>query len=413
MPQGNVVRQPFVATIPGVWIVISALLAMTGAASFLAAISLGEDLRAWQAYLVNFVFWTGLAFGAVLFSAVLNMTGAKWGRPLKRLAEGFAAYLPVAVLLFWVLYFGREQLFHWVRHPVVEKQVWLNTGFMFARNSAGLILLTILSSALAYFSVKGDKLWAQSTGNGTLAPSDVESQTPSWRSQRTLSPAIAIAYAFVLSLLAFDLIMSLDPHWYSTLFGGYYFIGSFYCGIVVLYLLALASMDSRSFGAYISPRQLHDLGKLVFAFSLFTGYLFYTQFLVIWYGNLPEETKYVILRVKLSPWEPLAWLSLFMIFLIPFVVLLSRRIKLRRVPMILLSVMILAGMWLERFILVVPSVWKQGNIPIGLLEVLITAGFVGLVALCLTLFLRRVPIVPISDPLFRQLIAEKEERLEP
>jgi hypothetical protein len=207
--------------------------------------------------------------------------------------------------------------------------------------------------------------------------------------------------------------MSLDPHWYSTLFGGYYFIGSFYCGIVVLYLLALASMDSRSFGAYISPRQLHDLGKLVFAFSLFTGYLFYTQFLVIWYGNLPEETKYVILRVKLSPWEPLAWLSLFMIFLIPFVVLLSRRIKLRRVPMILLSVMILAGMWLERFILVVPSVWKQGNIPIGLLEVLITAGFVGLVALCLTLFLRRVPIVPISDPLFRQLIAEKEERLEP
>ena len=123
------------ARIPAVWITISALLTVTGAASFLAAIGLGEGLRAWQVYLVNFVFWTGLAFGAVLFSAVLNMTGAKWGRPLKRLAEGFAAYLPVAVVLFWVLYFGREHLFHWVRHPVMEKQVWLNTGFMFARNS--------------------------------------------------------------------------------------------------------------------------------------------------------------------------------------------------------------------------------------------------------------------------------------
>ena len=217
--------------------------------------------------------------------------------------------------------------------------------------------------ALAYFSVKGDRLWARSTGKGTLAPSDAESQTLSWRSQRTLSPAIAISYAFVLSLLAFDLIMSLDPHWYSTLFGGYYFIGSFYSGVVVLYLLALASMDSRSMGEYISPRHLHDLGKLVLAFSLFTGYLFYTQFLVIWYGNLPEETQYVILRVKLSPWEPLAWVVLFMIFLIPFVVLLSRRIKMRRVPMILLSVMILTGMWLERFILVAPSVWKQGDYP--------------------------------------------------
>ena len=99
------------------------------------------------------------------------------------------------------------------------------------------------------------------------------------------------------------------------------------------------------------------------------------QFLVIWYGNLPEETRYVILRVKLTPWEPVAWMVLGMIFAIPFVLLLSRKIKMKPLPMMILSGIILAGMWLERFILVAPSIWKGEGIPMGLLEVLITAGF--------------------------------------
>jgi transglutaminase-like putative cysteine protease len=137
------------------------------------------------------------------------------------------------------------------------------------------------------------------------------------------------------------------------------------------------------------------------------------QFLTIWYGNLPEETQYVILRVKLTPWEPLAWAILIMIFLGPLFFFLSRRVKVKRVPVIAISVVILVGLWLERFILVVPSLWKRDSIPIGATEILITAGFFGLVGLSITSFLQRVPLLPISDPLFRQLVEEKEERLEP
>jgi hypothetical protein len=128
---------------------------------------------------------------------------------------------------------------------------------------------------------------------------------------------------------------------------------------------------------------------------------------------VPEETRYVILRVKLTPWEPLAWVVLFMIFLLPFFVLLGRRTKLNRVAMMLLSLMIIIGMWLERFLLVAPSLWKKESIPLGLTEILVTAGYLGIVGLCVTGFLKRVPILPVSDPLFRKSIVVKEERLRP
>jgi hypothetical protein len=207
--------------------------------------------------------------------------------------------------------------------------------------------------------------------------------------------------------------MSLDPHWYSTLFGAYYFMGSFYIALAAIYLLSLLFHKALDRQGTIHPHHLHDLGKLVFAFCIFTGYLFYVQFLVIWYGNIPEETRYVILRVKTTPWEPLAWITLGMIFVIPFILLLSRKIKMKPLPMMILSGIILAGMWGERFILVAPSIWKGGGIPLGLLELLITAGFLGLVGLSMILFLARVPLLPISDPLFHKAMEPHEEREKP
>jgi Ni/Fe-hydrogenase subunit HybB-like protein len=389
--------------IRGGWIFIFALLAVIGAAAFLYGVSGDLAVRAWQAYLANFVFWAGLSFGAVLFSAILNMAYAEWGRPVKRLAEAFGAYLPVSYLLFWVLYFGRETLFHWIREPVPEKQAWLNVPFLFARNGMALLLLTGLCLALVYYSLRGDRQWLaqREPGAGSLASDD---GSGSWRRQKILSPIIGFAYAFILTLVAFDLIMSLDPHWRSTLFGAYYFMGSFYTALAAIYLVSMLFGNSPGLRDYIQARQKHDLGKLTLAFSVFTGYLFYAQFNTIWYGNLPEETRYVILRVKLSPWEPLAWVALFLILIIPFFVLLNRKVKLKRSPMIGLTVLILIGMWLERFILVAPSIWHEDWIPVGLLEILITAGFLGLVALSFTLFLRRVPPVPISDPIFRKTL---------
>jgi hypothetical protein len=342
------------------------------------------------------------------------MANAQWGRPLKRMAEALGAFLPLSFLLFWILYYGKEEIFPWVRQPLPEKQFWLSPNFMFVRNGVGLFLLTALSVALIYYSVKGDREVAGRLKEGKEEVPTEEYQAGAyWRAQRILSPIIGIVYAFVLSLLAFDLIMSLDPHWYSTLFGAYYFMSCFYTALAALYFLSLLSLKALGLRETIHPHHLHDLGKLVFAFCIFTGYLFYTQFLVIWYGNLPEETRYVILRVKLTPWEPVAWTVLAMTFAIPLVLLLNRRIKMKPLPMMILSGIILAGMWLERFILVAPSIWKGQGVPIGLLEVLITGGFFGIMGLSIIIFLRRVPLLPISDPLFRKAIEPHEEKVKP
>jgi hypothetical protein len=391
---------------------VFAALALIGAGSFISGALGSNPLRAWQAYLVNFLFWTGLSFGAVTFVAVLNVTDSAWGRPLKRLAEAFGAFLPVAYLLFWVLFFGRTYLFPWIEGPQPLRQAWLNVPFFFARNGAGLLLLTAAALLMIRFSLRADHAWSEGAAARTGEVFAIPPGTD-WKRQRILSPILLIAYSFVLTLVGFDLVMSLDPHWYSSLFGAYFFVGCFYTGIVALCLLSLITSGKEGLKDHVRPRNFHDLGKLVLAFCLFTGYLFYAQFLTIWYGNVPEETRYVILRVKLTPWEPLAWVTLFMIFLVPFFVLLSRKIKVQRIPMIVLSLVIMGGMWLEKLILVAPSLSKGGEIPLGATEVFVTAGFLGVHGLCLSGFLKRVPSIPLSDPLLRQWTERRDERLEP
>ncbi len=385
--------------------VISSCLVAVGAIAFFMGVNGSQPLRTWQAYLFNYLYWTSISSGGVLFVAVLNMTSAVWARPIKRLAEGLAAFLPVSFLLFWVLYPAREQVFPWAAHPPPEKAAWLSLPFLFARDGAAHLLLTLVALALVFTSVRADRAWR--TG-ATPAVTD-----RGWRTQVVLSPILGITYAFVLSLLAVDLVMTLDPVWYSTMFPGYFFVGAFYMAVAALYLVVLLYAGPLGIDEFLHPREYHDLGKLTMAFCLFTGYVYYAQFLVIWYGNLPDETSHIITRVKLEPWAKLSWAVLFMIFVIPFATLLSRRVKLLKVPMVVLTVMILVGMWLERFLLVVPSLWKEGGIPIGITEILVGLGFLGLVSLCFFLFLMGAPLLPVSDPLFHAYIRRNEARLEP
>lgn len=376
------------------WLFLSGVLFLIGAISFVVGISGQQAQRVWQAYLVNFVFWFGLGAGSILFVAVLNLTHARWGRPLKRLAEAMGAFVPVSFLLFWPVYGGRAHLFSWIHEPVHGKEQWLNVSFFFAREGIAIFLLGAVAAALIFFSVRADS--TQCIGGRAT-------QTEAcWKWQRTLSPILGILYALVLTLAAFDLVMSLDPHWYSTLFGGYFFVGSFYTSLAALALLAGWLKGTAPLKAINRKRHFHDLGKLLFGFCMMTGYLFYSQFLVIWYGNLPEETHYVIERTQHPPWVPLAWIILGGCFVLPFFVLLFRRFKMSPRWLMGLSVVILVGMWCERFLLVAPSIWKSEEMPLGLIELSITAGFLGAMGLTAMVFLMKVPFLPVSDPLFQE-----------
>ena len=386
------------------WSLVFAALALIGAISFVSGISGLEAQRVWQAYLVNFVFWLGMGAGAMLFVAILNITNARWGRPLKRLAEALGAFLPVSFVLFWVLYAGREQIFPWIHEPVHGKEKWLNVPFLFARDGVGLFLLSAAAVLLLYAS----------TRRGPVQPDPGKNPVPApfWRLQVVLSPLLGILFALVLSLVAFDLIMSLDPHWYSTLFGGYFFVGSFYVALAALALLSGVLRETPALQHLLRPRHFHDLGKLLFGLCMMIGYLFYSQFLVIWYGNLPEETRYVIERIRQNPWAPLSWIILGTCFALPFLVLLIRKLKMSPGPLMGMGGLVFVGMWLERFFLVAPSIWKGDTLPLGTIELSISAGFLGLAGLTVLFYLKRFSLTPITDPLFQEemerVLREKE-----
>lgn len=380
-------------------VVFSALIVLGGGA-FLAGASMGDtSLRAWQAYLVNFVFWTGTALGSVLFAVALTLTNARWGRSMKRLAESMGAFLPIAFLLYWVIFFGRDILFPWIHDPIPKKEAWLNVPFFFARNGLGLLLLTGVALLLIRSSLRRD---LQVLSTGSLTEMDDPWGQAQELAQTRLSIVYGILYAFIMTMMAFDLIMSLMPHWYSTLFGAYYWMGSFYTALAALQVLAIIGVKTMGLDPYIRPKQFHDLGKLTLGFCVMTGDFFYTHLLVQWYGNLPEETRAIIVRGYQYPWKPVAIAILVVCFLLPFVVLLKRSIKMNWKAMLALCGLILCGMWLDKFFLVAPSLWKGNSIPFGILEILITAGFFGAMGLSVLLFLKRYPVLPAGDPLFHE-----------
>jgi Ni/Fe-hydrogenase subunit HybB-like protein len=388
----------------GPWTFFSVILFLVGTVAFWIGISGPRSERVWQVFLVNYLFWSGLAFGSVLFSAALILTKARWGRPIKRLAEAPAAFLPFSFLLFWVLFAGRDKIFPWIHEPLPLKAAWLNINFLFARDGLCLFLLTVVSLALVYFSLRGERE-IHFEKDGTLNSYQDQGEK-NLRRQSILSPILASLFVLGFSLIGFDLVMSLSPHWYSTLFGMYFFTGAFYSSLAFLFLLSILLVKTLNLENFVRERQYHDLGKLLLGFCLMTGDFFFSQFLVIWYGNLPEETRFVILRVNSAPWKYLAWTVLILSFAVPFTVLLSRKAKMKRGVMLAVTGTILIGMWLERFLLVAPSLWKGRDLPLGFSEFLISLGFLGLMSLSLLWFFKRFPSLPISDPLFQEILEE-------
>lgn len=353
---------------------VSVLLVAVGIIAFVVGLREGVQSRVWQVYLVNLLYFTGIAQGAIVLAAICYLTQGRWGGlALYRLAEAFFWFLPLGFVLFWGLYFGRDYIFPWILHPLPLKADWLNTPFLFARDGVALLIITALSAWFVHSSRRADvQKWVVSTETIDLPPAIM----------RRISPAIPISFVLVYSLLGFDLIMSLSPVWRNSLFGVYFFISVFWSSLVTVALTAVTfrgalGPDNR----FSDPEVLHDFGKLVFAFMVFWLYIFFSQFIIIWYGNLPFETFFVALRVNYLPWSVWSWSAMALIGVIPFLVLLGARPK--RTPAILGLVALggMIGIWVLFYDLVVPSLSPR-TVPYGWLELCITAGFVGAFALC-------------------------------
>ncbi len=385
----------------GSLVVGGGLLAIVGFVMFILLL-LGDDPgRAWRMFLVNFLFFTGVAQGAVIFAATQKIAKADWSGPIIRFAEAAVAFLPVAFVCFLVLFLGRHFLFPWIAEPTPARGQWLTVGWVFWRDLVALVAVFGLTFVFVYHDLKPDvaelrdhvsgwrrQLYDRIVGDyqGTPEELAVYERRLTW-----LAPLLCLAYAWGFTLIGFDLIMSLAPYWVSTLFGAFFFMGAFLTGLTMLGLMMVYWRGRLGANHLISRQQFHDLGKLVFGFSVFWAYLMFSQLLVIWYGNLEVETSFVFWRLW-GEWRPISVLVGLMVFFIPFWGLIWVKAKITPATFTLFVLISFAGVWLERYLLVQPSLVEHGP-TFGLTEVGVTVGFLGLFLFAYGLFARTFPMV--------------------
>src|SRR3989454_3758861 len=267
---------------------------------------------------------------------------------------------------------------------IVLVRWWLTNKWFFLRNGLILVVLSWLSWRFVRHDTAPD---AQELQSGEVVPRLTNSGAI------TRDAAILVlSYASGYSLVALDLMMSVAHKWVSSLFGAFYFMGSFLAALMMLAVLAITLRRAMGLGAIYTARQQHDLGKLCFGFTVFWAYLMWSQFLVIWYGNLPEETYFIFYRL-LGAWKPIGVAVFLMVFVIPFVGLLGVRPKKYPPALITLALVSLAGIWLERYLEIVPSINGGAGPAIGVPEIGVTLLFGGLFLLSFGWFGARYPML--------------------
>jgi len=386
---------------------LGAGLAILGLILFVGALA-GENAdRAWQLFHVNWLYFTGLATGSVAFAAVQKITNAKWSGLVIRFAEASVAFLPVSFLALLLIFtLGYPAIYGPMTAALHElqqgKAIWLSRPFMFARLAIGLAVLFWVGWKLVradlvpdLFATRGaagpgrraiyDR-WVAGYDGSALAEAEQEARI------HRLAPTYAVLYALVPTMVAFDGIMALQPHWFSNLFGGFYFMGSFLGAHMLLALMMIYGASHLGISDLVSPKQRHDLGKLCFGFTVFWTYLMWAQFLVIWYGNMPEETGFVFARLW-GNWLELGTAVGLGMFIVPFFGLLGVAPKKVRATLAFFALVSLVSLWLERYLLVMPSVTALPGPVFALPEIGPSLIFLGLYLLSYALFARTFPMV--------------------
>jgi Ni/Fe-hydrogenase subunit HybB-like protein len=395
-----------------------------GIIGFVVGLIGNRSYLAWQALLVNTMFFGGIALGGLAFSVIFTITSAKWGRPIKRLAEALSAFIPIGALLLCLLFFGADHFFEWMDHDKVihTKAGWLNFPFFIIRNVVVLGLFVAGGSYYLKTVIRPDIGLAGRLSNFGNTFADLlvknyglqeEEEAAAEKRAKTLATLLALLFFLLSTLLAFDWMMSIDQEWFSTMFGAQYAIANLIGAAAALLIIAGIARKDFQLDEYITIDRYHDLAKLTFAICALWTYLIFSQILVIWYGDLPEETPFLILRMQSVEWGWMFWVLFFLMFFIPFFGLMSRTACNSIWFSRLIAVEVLVGAWLEKYFLIVPSI-QENNARAGLIDassglpgfspnfydVSITLGVLGIFLLSFFWFLQRVPAVPISDPLF-------------
>ena len=340
----------------------------------------------WTAFVHNHFFFMSLTVGGLFFAVIQWVTSAMWSAPIRRFAESFTAFLPIVLVSTVVMYFGLKHLYLWADAAKVQgdlilsgKKAYLSENFFMIRLVAAVVVWFIFARIMI-----GNSILQDSTKDPALTSKN-----------RTWGPLFLILFAVSFTFTSFDLLMSLDPYWFSTMFGVYCFAGLFYSTLALIAIVTIAMKRKGMLEGILNENHLHDLGKFMLAFTVFWAYIGFSQFMLIWYANMPEETGYFMHR--LTPgWKGVSAFLLFGKFFLPFFILLPRANKRSEKVLWNVAWFMLVAQWIDVLWMVQPEFYDSPKVTWVELGSLI--GFTGLFGLSVIRFLSKHTVVAVGDP---------------
>lgn len=341
----------------------------------------------YHSWLVAFSFWATLALGAFFFVLMHHVTGAIWSTVLRRIVESVMGALPFMLIFFIPIVFGLHTLYHWSdpgKDPLLLwKSPYLNTTFFGLRTVFYFIIWYWIISKLYRLSVN-------QTGEDDL------------RRMRRVSAGGTVIFALTFTFAAFDWLMSTDAHWYSTIYGVYIFGGAYLSAIIFVVLMTLFLQNNGILKQEITSEHYHDLGKLAFGFVIFWAYIAGSQYFLIWYGNIPEETVWFAHR-WVGSWKTLSLVLIGGHFIIPFIVLIFHAAKRNSWIFKAVAVLLLVMHWVDMYWNIMPSLYPDG-VQISWMDFSTMLGIGGIFLWKIWDNLTRHPILPLADPYLNQSI---------
>jgi len=372
---------------------IGVVLAVLGAVGC-AILGMGNPKQFFFSWLVSFMFFLSLALGALFFVLIQYASQGSWGIVVRRIGESIFTTIPVMAALFVPLLFGLHDLYEWTHHEAVQNDALLRWKEPFLNVPFFLIRALIYFGAWSFIAIV---FYRGSRGQDATGDHRVSA-----RLRKVAGPSI-IVLALTSSFASVDWIMSLTPHWYSTIFGVYFFSGAFVGFIALLSVVAVAMRGAGLLDTVITVEHLHDLGKFLFAFTAFWAYIAFSQFFLMWYANVPEETIWYKARLEGS-WKTVSLFLMAGHFGIPFFYLMGRAVKRRGSTLAVGGVWLLAMHFLDIYWQVMPTLHPEGIRP-SLLDVAaffaVGGGFVAAAGW----LLRRQALVPLRDPRLAESLA--------
>jgi hypothetical protein len=346
-----------------------------------------------QAYLLGYLYWTGLSVGCLGILMLHHLVGGRWGFAIQRILEAGVRTLPLMALLFLPILFGLKDLYAWARPDLVaadtllqHKQGYLNGPAFFGRASVYFLVWIGAGSLLTMLSARQD----QGIDTGRLT-----------RRLQALSGPGLVAYGLAVTFAAVDWAMSLEPHWFSSIYGVVFLVGQGLLALAFVTRVVICLADRPPIQGVMGTSQLHDLGNLLLAFVMLWAYIAFSQYLIIWSGNLPEENHWYLHRMH-GGWGALAILLVAFHFVVPFLLLLSRATKRRATVLGVVAAGILVVRFVDLFWLIAPALHAEG-FHLHWLDLVLPIGLGGVWLATFLTCLKRRPLLAERDPRFASL----------